>query len=213
MSPPTATLGPASAAPGDPELESLPAPRRPGRRLTLVVLCVSALCSLALALGLWPDARYALQSGRPVDVGNLSQISAGASPGWVRAEGELSVSEAVRYRRPLERGSYRLARAAGNDRIWVQIRVPENLEGPHFVPPSSFVGRLLPFSQAGLRYRGLSEAASGVAGETVADGWLLIDGESPSSIRWVLGLVGLFGAFTLFNSWALVRLLRPVRDG
>ena len=89
--------------------------------------------------------------------------------------------------------------------------MPANEEGPRFVPPDSFVGRLLPMSKLGIRQRGLPEAVgkSGVEPPD-ADAWLLVDGESPVAMRWAFGLLALLLAFATFNLVGLVRLTRPI---
>jgi hypothetical protein len=129
----------------------------------------------------------------------------------VHGEGQLSVTRAIRYARPLEHDTYRLASVEGNPKLWVQIRVPANEEGPRFVPPDSFVGRLVPMSKLGIRQRGLRDAV-GEAGldRPGEDAWLLLDGESPAALRWALGLLGLLGAFAAFNVLGLVKLTRPI---
>ncbi|MBK7579987.1 MAG: hypothetical protein IPI67_07240 [Myxococcales bacterium] len=201
----------------DPELEALPAPRRPGRTLTLVTMAVTAALALVMTYELRGEASYSLREGTPTALGNLTELTPRPELAntWVQGEGLMGSTHAVRYSRPLESGSYRLAPIAGNDRLWVQVRVPENMEGPHFVPPTSFVGRMVPLSAAGIRHSGLKDAAERAVqgGKLPADAWLLIEGEAPSTTRWALGLVLLFVAFAAFNVWGLTRLLRPVEDG
>lgn len=200
----------------DPELEALPAPRRPGRNLTLLTMAVTTVAALGMAWAIRGEATYALGRGPPIELGNLTELvpRADYANAWVHGESLLGSTRAVRYERPLEWGnSYRLAPVAGNDKIWVQVRVPEGMEGPRFVPPTSFVGRMLPMSSAGTRQAELVEAARQAAGGTLpADAWLLVDGEAPATTRWALGLVALFAGFAAFNVWGLVRLLRPVRE-
>jgi hypothetical protein len=88
------------------------------------------------------------------------------------------------------------------------------MEGPRFVPPTSFVGRLVPVASAGLRYRSAREGVEAVGGARVAeDAWLLVDGAAPAGARWAIGVLGMLVAFAAFNVWGLVRLLRPIRDG
>jgi len=211
-SPNTAELraGLDSDAAADPELEALPEPRRPGRMLTLAAMTLTALFSLFMTYALKGEAVYALQGGSPADLGNLSQTKPTSHQAntWVRGEAALRTTGAIRYSRPLEADSYRMTRVADNDRIWVQIRVPAGLEDRYFVPPTSFVGRFMPIAEAGLRHRGLEQAAA-----IPEDAWLLVDGEAPSTTRWALGLLALFVAFAIFNIYGLVRLLRPVKDG
>lgn len=209
---------PASVSSGplpDPELEALPEPRRPARTLTLLTLALCACAAVAMSFGLRHDVVYALRSDEPRDIGALETFTPSPEYAnrWVRASGALLAEPAVSYHRPLEPMTYRLSRVAGNPRVWVQITVPEALEGPHFIPPTSFVGRLMPVTQGGIRARGLLDAMSAAAGATPVEGdYLLIDSESPRSLRWVLGLVALFACFAVFNLWGFVHLMRPVRD-
>lgn len=198
----------------DPDLEALPAPRRPGRWLTLVTMSVTLLVSLLMALALRGQAAYALTSAEPRDLGYLAQSDPGPQLAnrYVRGEALLSSEGAVRYSRPVEGDSYRLAHVAGNERIWVEVRVPDGMEGPHFVPPSSFVGRLVPLKSAGLSHAELSEAVTTTGGKMPADAWLLQDGAAPRGSRWAVGLMALFLAFAGFNAFGLYRLSRPVRD-
>jgi hypothetical protein len=172
-------------------------------------MALAWMAAILMIWGLRGEAAYAFSAGPPLDVGDLSALRPG--PGhanqWVRGAGALSGSGGVRYSRPLESGSYRLSAIAGNDRLWVQVRVPDGLEGPHFVAPNWFVGRLVPRGSAGLRYRGLAQAT-----RMPADAWLLIDGEAPKTTRWAVGLIALCGAFVAFNAYGLIRLLRPVKD-
>lgn len=197
------------------DLAGLPSPRRPFRRLTFVVMALTAGASLALFWGLSGELAYSLSSGRPADVGELSSLDFGrAEPNtWIRGEGVLSTTDVVAYRRPLDPDVYRLARVEGNERLWVELRVPRGADGERFIAPSSFVGRLLPVSAAGLRYGALPEAVSD-AGERPlpADAWLLIDGEAPAGTRWSLGLGLLLVAFAAFNLFGVARLAQRVRD-
>jgi hypothetical protein len=178
-------------------------------------MAVTLVASALMIYSLRGEAAYALLSGPPADLGSLVERKPAdeLANRWVRGEGLLGTEGAIRYSRPLDGDTYRLAPIAGNDRIWVEVRVPAGHEGPHFVPPDSFVGRLIPMRQAGMRHGGLkSEVALAGGREVPADAWLLVDSESPTGVRWVLGLVALFITFALFNLYGLYRLLRPVRD-
>ena len=202
------------AEPAD-DLAELPAPRRPFRRLTFVVMSVTALVSLGLFTGLTGELAYSLGSGRPTDVGELSHVRLAPSQAntWVRAEGALSTTDVVGYRRPLDQDVYRLARVEGTERIWVELRVPKEADGDRFIAPSSFVGRLLPVSAAGLRYGALPEAVTDAGKQPLpGDAWLLIDGEAPAGTRWSLGLGLLLVAFAAFNLFGVIRLAQRVRD-
>lgn len=211
---------PAPPAPGEPDadLEALPPPRRPWRKLTLGVMGLTLLCALALLVALAGELSFSFKGGTPRGVGELSgfEPSSGDANTWVRGEGELQVQGAVAYRRPLESDSYRLSRVKGTDKLWVQVRVPYDDGDPNhrrFVPPTSFVGRLVPLERGGLRLSQL-ESAVAEAGRPALprDAWLLIDGEAPATTRWTLGVGLLLLGFAAFNLFGLVRLLRPATD-
>lgn len=198
----------------DPELIELPPPRRPFRRLTLISLSLTIAASLAMIAGLAHDAGYALINRPATELGELAGIKPqlGQSNTWVRGDGEVESVGGIRYERPLESDSFRLAKLQGNTNLWVQIRVPAGYENEHFVSPTTFSGRLVPLGALGLRYSSLKaapEAAGWQTGHLPDNAWILIDGETPSSIRWVVGLVTVFAGFVAFCVWALYSLLRP----
>lgn len=202
-----------SEANPDPELASLPVPRRRGRRLTLLSMGLTALVSIFMVIGLRGEVVYALRSGPPQDLGDLAAFvpSTGLHNRWVHGRGSLSTAMVVRFSRPLDSDSYQLAPVANNPRLWVQIRVPSGLPAPIFIPPSSLVGRLLEVKNAGLRYRGVARAiADSGAGKLPADAWLLVDGEAPGTTRWAAGLACVFMLFAGFNVYGLLRLFRPI---
>lgn len=198
----------------DPELTELPPPRRPFRRLTLVCLAATAVAAVAMSLSLRDDLRYAFSGRALEDVGTLTRFhpQSNRSNAWIRGEGEVERIGGIRFERPLESDSFRLAPLQGNPKLWVQLRVPSGYENEHFVAPTVFAGRLIPRSALGIRYSTLAqapEAAGWGSGHMPEDAWLLIDGETPKNTRWVIGLVGLFSGFALFSIWALFSLLRP----
>jgi hypothetical protein len=197
----------------DDDLAGLPPPRRPWRRTTLFTLALGSLGSVAIAVSVLPDVTYSLRGGEPVAIGELGKqnLDRKLANHWVQGAGELSVEKAVRYRRPLERDSYRLAQIENNPRVWVEVRVPANEEGPRFVPPASFVGRLVRVSDLGLRQMELPGAVRDAGLPPLRDdAWLLLDGESPSGLRWVVALFVLLLAFSAFNVTGLFRLGRPI---
>jgi len=200
----------------DPELLALPAPRRRERGATLLVMGVTAIASVAMAMLLAGEARYALSSGQPAELGELAKLAPGAELAnrYVRGNGLLATSGAVKYGRPAEGDSFRLAPIATNPKIWVEIRVPEGFEGPRFVPPSTFAGRLVPLRQAGIRHAGLggSTAEAGVSQAVPEDAWLLVDGDSPRASRWAVALVALLIGFAGWNLLGIARIVRRVRD-
>jgi len=215
--PNTENVLPIPAERPDPELADLPAPRHPWRRTTIVALAACFVASIALLLGLRGELAYTLRGGSPKEVGSLAALS---PPGplsnhWVEARGELSEIGGIRYGRPFEPGTFRLAPVAGNPKIWVQIRVPDGFEDEHFVPPTSFVGRMAPMRSLGLRYSALVDAMGDAGwpnGQMPDDAWILIDGESPRAIRWVLALALVLVGFAGFSVWAATSALRPARS-
>jgi hypothetical protein len=182
--------------------------------LSLALMGLTAVLAIALALWLKGEVRYALATNEPRDLGDLTALvpSPTMKDTFVQGEGTLGTVGAVRYERPLERDSFRLAPVAGNRRIWVELRVPEGTEGPKFAPPTTFVGRLVPVSDAGLRYRGLAAEVRSAAGVDLGtDPWILVDSSTPFGARWALLLAALLCAFAVWNLAAMVRIARPVQ--
>jgi len=199
----------------DPELEALPEPRRPFRRLTLGTMALTALASSYLALQLLPLVSYAARGGAPVELGALTGVQQYEKSGgaWVHATGVLA-ARGVEYRRPLDSDRYRIVQVDDDPRMWVELRIPKEIEPEHYVAPNSFVGRLTPLRRAGIRHAALPEAIESALGKPPpSDAWLLVDGESPASTRWAAALSALLVAFSAFNLWGLVHLLRRTREG
>ncbi len=198
----------------DPELEALPEPRRPWRRMTLGTMALTALLSLGVVLQLAPLVTYAARGGSPVELGPLTGVQPGqkAAGTWVHATGVLA-SRGLEYQRPLDPDRYRLVPVEGNPRLWVELRIPKEIEPEHYVAPNSFVGRLTPLARAGIRHGALPDAITEATGKPPpGDSWLLVDGESPATTRWAAALSALLLLFAAFNLWGLVHLLRPARE-
>ncbi len=197
----------------DPELAALPEPRRPWRRATLASLALTVLAGTALCIGLWSQLSYALTSGQPVEIGVLTEFEPSDADAntWVHGVGTLN-PHALGYRRPLESDRFRLAPVEGNPHLWVELREPAATLGEHFVPPTSFIGRLVPLSEPGMRHSGVLEAldSTGQNGPAKTE-WLLADGESPAASRWVYGVWALLLAFIGFSAFGIYRLLAPVK--
>jgi hypothetical protein len=198
----------------DPELLELPDPPRGERRSTLLVMAIAAVASAAMAFSLTPDAAYALGSSSSTDLGDLTQVSASGfvSNSLVEGKGQLAGVGQLRYERPFESDSYRIAPVAGRTDVWVELRVPAGAESNRFVPKSEFSGRLVRFSQAGLRHRGLRSAIEDRTGQKVPDNaFLVVDGQAPDNSRAFAMLRVMFVAFALWNVAAIGRLVRKVR--
>jgi hypothetical protein len=199
----------------DPDLLSLPAPPKRERSAAVVLMLLTAIAALGMGVALLGEARYALTAGQPTDAGELASLHPGADLDnrYVRATGLLGTTGAIRYERPAEGDSFRLAPAMGNPSVWVEIRVPEGFEGPRFVPPTNFAGRLVPFREAGIRYVGRIAAVRDQGGVDVpANAWLLVDGSSPRASRWAVALALLFVGFAAWNVAGVARVLSRVRD-
>jgi len=180
------------------------------------VLLVTCAASLAMLVGLFGELRYALRGGAPLDLGELARFEASRARKnlFVRARGEVARVGAIGYARPLERDGFRLVPVAGNRSLWIELRIPAGFDDAHYVPPNVLEGRLLPISETGLRHAVIREAAqlSGWGpGHIPKDAWVLIDGETPKSTRWAVGLSALFLGFAGFCLWGLVSLLRSPR--
>jgi len=199
----------------DPDLVALPGPPKAERTVTVLLMGVTALAAIWMSFVLLGEARYALTSGQLLDITDLATLTPTAEieNRYVRASGLLGTTGAIRYGRAAEGDSFRLAPIAGNNKIWVEIRVPEGFEGPRFVPPTNFAGRLVPFKQAGIRHARLPASVQSQTDLQVpADAWILIDGSSPRASRWAIALVLLFAGFSFWNLAGIVRILGRIRD-
>lgn len=212
------TAGDLPSAVGTPDEEvlgALPAPPKRERTITVVVMLLTAIAAAWMAFALRGEARYALTSGQPAELGDLATLKPGADleNRYVRASGLLGTAGAIRYGRAAESDSFRLAPVAGNPSIWVEIRVPEGFEGPRFVPPTAFAGRLVPIGVAGIRHGGLAATVREQTQVAIpTEGWLLVDGSSPRASRWSVALLLLFAGFAAWNVVGVVRLLGRIKD-
>jgi hypothetical protein len=197
----------------DPELLKLPRPPRLERLVSLGLMVATAVLAAVMVVGLAGDVRYALASTEPDDVGDLIRwIPDGAmSNRFVRGTGKLGSSGAIRYDRPLERDSFRLAPVEGNHKVWVEMRVTGSEPTP-FVAPTTFVGRVMPLEAAALRYRGLGHSVHEVTGAVVPEhAWVLVDGATPTASRWTVALAALLVLFAGYNIVTIARIVRPVK--
>ncbi len=198
----------------DPELLELPDPPRGERRSTLLIMAIAALASAGMAASLTRDATYAFKATSATDLGALDQTASSAfvSNAFVQGHGQLGGAGQLRYERPFESDSYRVAPVAGRSDVWVELRVPAGAESNRFVPKSEFSGRLVRFADAGLRHRGLRGAIADHTGQKVPEGaYLLVDGQSPSDARAFAFLWAMFVAFAAWNIVTIARLVRKVK--
>jgi hypothetical protein len=177
-------------------------------------MALTAVAAVFVGFALRPLALFALRTEGPAEIGPLTdvQLDGSAENSWVHATGELAES-GIEYQRPLDSDTYRLVSVKGTPRLWVELRVPPDIESEHYVAPNSFVGRLVPVRKAGLRHAALGDAVEAATARALpGDAWVLIDGEAPANLRWAIGLELLFAGFAAFNVWGIARLLRPVHD-
>jgi hypothetical protein len=209
-----AQIGLAEREEVDPELLQLPDPPRGERRSTLLIMAVAAVASAAMAVALTRDAAYALRPASSADLGDLAQTPATAfvSNAYVEGKGQLAGAGQLRYERPFESDSYRIAHVGGRADVWVELRVPAGAESNRFVPKSEFSGRLVRFADAGLRHRGLRSAIEERSGQKVPDdAYLLVDGQAPENARAFAFLWAMFVGFALWNVASILRLVRKVK--
>ncbi|MFO0611050.1 MAG: hypothetical protein U0414_00585 [Polyangiaceae bacterium] len=214
--PERALAAPGGVAEPDPELIALPSPPKGERRATVAIMVVTTIAALLLAWSLRGEARYATSDGQPQELGDLTQFDPTSAPDnrYVRGTGTLGTTGAIRYGRAAEGDTFRLAPVAGNEKLWVEIRVPEGFEGPRFIPPNAFAGRLVRMSSAGVRQWMLRSDVSEKTGVRIPDdAWLLIDSTSPRASRWALLLTVVLVAFAAWNVVGLVRILGRARGG
>jgi hypothetical protein len=207
----------------DTDFGELPRPPRVMRTVTVAVMIVTALLAGWLAASLLPEALYAFRAPPSRDVGVLPLADLGKHEGgFVRGYAKLEGVPTASYQRPLESGHYRVALAAAppkkidgagagqSQRVWVVYRVPAAEDGPRFVPPQLVAGRLTRMADLGVRFQGVSGVLSELGGVESGD-WVLIDGETPKAVGWVLGLEVLLVLFMAFNLLSVVKVLRPVK--
>jgi len=199
----------------DPELLALPDPPRRERTLTVVVLALAALLSLAMVFALRRDVVYALTSSTPAGAWELQTVSAetlaASENHLVRAEGLVGAAGGIRYERPFLDDTFRTLPVAGREDVWVDVRVPAGQESGRWEPPRTFTGRLVRFGAGGPRHRGLASAIERATGHKVPAGaWLIVDGEYPESARWTTLLGILFLGFAVWNVMAIARIVRKV---
>lgn len=198
----------------DPELLDLPAPPKRERTLTVAMLLVTGLASLAMVGALRRDAAYAFGTADARDVGELGAASTTAAfvdNTYVRGDAMLGAAHAIKFERPLVPGSFRLMPVSGRDNVWIEVRVPAGAETNRYVPPSQFSGRLVRFETAGPKHRGLADAIQATSGRAVPkDAWLLVDSDAPSTSRWAVLLVAMFVGFAVWNAAVTAKLLKRV---
>ena len=199
----------------DPELVTLPGPTRRERTLTILLLLVGSLASLAMAGALRRDVAYALSPATPEDLGNLAEVGparlAASENRLVRAEGLLGAAAGLRYGRPLRDDTFRALPVLGRDNLWVEVRIAAGQESGRWEPPRSFVGQLERFDAVGPTHRGLRGAIERATRTRVpGDSWLLVDGEDPSHSRWAVLLAATFLGLGMCNALAIARIVRKV---
>ena len=120
--------GPESSEELDPELLALPDPPRRERTLTVVVLAVAAVLSLAMVFALRHDVAYAVGGSTAADLGDLHAATgatlAGFDNRYVRADSLLGAAGGIRYERPFVDDTFRTLPVAGRRDVWVDVRVP-----------------------------------------------------------------------------------------
>ena len=198
----------------DPELVALPRPPRQERTISLVLMALTGLLAAFMTIALASDVKYAFAGGTPQAVGDLSRLVpvSALSNTFVRAEGALRAQGGIRYHRPLESDAFQLVPVTGNDRVWVELRIPADGTGAAGAPPVTFVGRLLPIRNIAFGWGGLRRSLSAVAGTPVpVDAWVLVDGATPVSSQWTVALAALLALFAVYNLFTIARILRPAR--
>ena len=197
----------------DPELLELPDPPRGERRVTLLVLLVTALASVAMAVALRNDAKYSFADTIPEDLGELAKAppAAFAQNHYVHGRAVLGGASALRFERPFQADTFRVSPVQGHPNVWAEVRVREGAETGRYVPPTEFTGHLVRFDAAGPKQRGLARAVEDATGQKVPEGaWLIVDGEAPSDSKWAVALMMLFSAFAVWNVLSALKLVRRV---
>src|SRR5689334_21018970 len=198
----------------DPELVALPRPPRQERTISLLLMALTALLASLMTAALASDVIYAFAGGAPEAVGDLARLVPASElrNKFVRAGGALRLESAIRYERPLESDTFQLVPVAGNDHIWVELRVPPGAANATAAPPMTFVGRLLPMKSIAFGWGGLRRSPAATSGAPIAaDAWVLVDGATPTSSQWTVGLAAFLAAFVAYNFVMIARIVRPAR--
>jgi hypothetical protein len=198
----------------DPELVALPRPPRQERTLSVLLMALTGVLAAFLTVVLAGDVKYAFAGSVPEPIGDLSKLAPqpAMSNQFVRADGMLRPEGAIRYRRPLEDDTFQLVPVSGNDRFWVELRVPPAAANNAFAPPVTFVGRLLPLRDVAFAFGGLRRSWAATTGGSIpADAWVLVDGATPVSSQWTVALAALLVAFLGYDLVMIARILRPLR--
>jgi hypothetical protein len=208
-SPPDASM--ASTAALDPDLLALPAPPRAMRTTAVMLLATTAAGAVMLTAGLVSDARYAFAASSPEEVGELAALvpSAARENTFVTAVARLDGARALRYGRTTESDTFELRPVAGNNAMWVELRLPRGTE--RLDPAPVFVGRLVPMESAAFRYRGLGRSEELAATPIPRGAWVLIDGATPASYRWTVALAALLVLFAGYSVATIRDIVRRVR--
>ncbi|MEM1029930.1 MAG: hypothetical protein AAGN82_06250 [Myxococcota bacterium] len=197
---------------GDVDLGALPRPKRTGRTVALALLVATALGSLALAFALRHEARFATARTRATDLGPFVTAEAAAlathDGEYVRVGVDLRERPTAVFDRPFDATRYRVT-AVGPGR-WVIYPVPPAVDGPRFIPPTLVAGRLVAVDDLGIRFRGLPAQMRTLVDGSAPSGWVVVDGEDPRTMGWIIALELLLLGFVGFSVVSLVRLLRPV---
>jgi hypothetical protein len=188
------------------DLRGLPRPRRTSRTLALGLMALTAVLAAALGWSLRGEVVFALTEREPIELGSFAEAELGPQHEGRLVRAQVQTQKAaLRFRRPFETTSHRVAAVAAKSPSWIVYAVPASLDGPRFVPPTLVTGRLVRVEDAGPRYRGLGTALQ-------AGGWVLLDGDAPTDLAWLIGLEALLGAFVAFTVGGMVAVLRPVRS-
>jgi hypothetical protein len=197
----------------DPELVALPRPPRQERTISLLLMAVTALFAALMTAALASDVFYAFAGSEPASVGDLARLAPGPElhNRFVRADGSLRPERAIRYGRPLESDTFELVPVAGNDQMWVELRIPAGAPSAAAAPPVTFVGRLLPMRSIAFGLGGLRRSLAATPTPIAGDAWVLIDGATPVSSQWTVALAALLAIFAAYNLVMIARILRPAR--
>ncbi len=194
----------------DPELEALPAPPR-GRRLTHVFLLAAVIVLAAvLVVRLLPDVGYYLSASAPADLGRVGAIDARGLDAnrYVRVVGMPMLGRAVRFRRFVRPGVFRVFPLMNEDRLLVQVYLPAS-GAERGASPVEFAGRLVPLGRAPRGYGAVIGYLRDALGHEVPAGaFVLIAGERPSDLWWAPWAMLVLVAFIVTNSVQLVRSAR-----
>jgi len=196
----------------DPELLALPAPPRARAAATAGLMVGVIALSGLLMWGFRGDLQYFLSGATaPVDLGEAVNLDRVPENEYVTVRGLPKAASAVRFRRIVKGGTYRVYPVMEQPALFVQSFVEDGTRVGRRPRHGEYTGRIVSFSEARGGYDAIAAfLRRDMSVEVPENAWILMAGESPRDYAWVVVLYVLLLAFIVTNGILLYRHVRPV---